>query len=146
MKTIEHTIDIDAPADTVWHVLTDFAAYTAWNPFITIAGSIGATGDRPRITIKPGKRTMTFRPTVTRFEAGRFIAWLGRFGLPRVFDGAHELRVEVLGGGRSRFTQRETFRGVLVPMMRAVLRDTDRGFEAMNTALAQRAVQLRSVE
>jgi hypothetical protein len=67
---------------------------------------------------------MTFGPTVTNFEAGRSLGWLRHVLLPRLFDGTHELRVENLGSGRSRFTQRETFRAVLVPMMRSVLRNT----------------------
>src|SRR5688572_13505176 len=32
-----HSIDIAAPAKTVWEVLVDFAAFPAWNPFITQA-------------------------------------------------------------------------------------------------------------
>ena len=35
--------------------------------------------------------------------------------------------------------QSETFRGVLVSLMPGILRDTDRGFEAMNLALRDRA-------
>src|SRR5207253_1547902 len=90
MKIIEHTIDIEATAGTTWAVLNDFAAYSDWNPFMTVDGTIAATGDRPIITIRPGKRTMTFRPTITNIEAGRSIAWLGHLLLPGVFDGAHE--------------------------------------------------------
>jgi hypothetical protein len=142
MKIIEHSTDINAPADTTWAILSDFAAYNEWNPFMTIDGSASRSGDRLTVTVRPGKRTMTFKPTVTEVEAGSSISWLGRFVLPRVCDGAHELRVEDLGNGRSRFTQRETFRGVLVPIMRTVLRDTDAGFAAMNAALALRAEQL----
>jgi hypothetical protein len=136
MKIIEHTTDINAPADTTWAILSDFAAYDTWNPFMTIVGSASRPGDRLTVTVRPGKRTMTFKPTVTEVEAGSSISWLGRFVLPHVCDGAHELHVEDLGNGRSRFTQRETFRGVLVPFMKAVLRDTDAGFAAMNAALA----------
>ena len=84
---------------------------------MTIGGPIQKQGDRLTINIRPGKRAMTFHPTVTNFEAGKSLPWLGHFLLPRLFDGAHELRVENLDSGRSRFTQRETFRGVLVPMM-----------------------------
>ncbi len=120
----------------------DTATYGEWNPFMTIDEPIQKQGDRLTVNIRPGKRAMTFHPTVTNLEPGQSLAWLGHFLVPRLFDGAHELRVEDLGGGRSRFTQRETFRGVLVPLMRSVLRDTDRGFAAMNTALADRAEHL----
>jgi hypothetical protein len=139
MKHIEHTIDIDASAETVWAIVADVAAYGTWNTFMTIDGAVAQRGDRPKVTIRPGTRAMTFRPTITAVVPGSTISWLGRVLLPRVFDGAHELHVEDLGDGRSRFTQRETFRGVLVPLLRTVLRDTEAGFAAMDAALARRA-------
>ena len=44
-----HTeIDIDAPADRVWAILTDFASYPSWNPMIPrLSGqlSVGARLD-----------------------------------------------------------------------------------------------------
>ena len=142
MKIIERSTDIDAPADIAWSILNDLAAYDTWNPFMTIDGALARRGDRPTVTIRLPKRTMTFKPTVTDVVAGTSISWRGRFVLPGLFDGAHELHVEDLGNGRCRFTQTETFRGVLLPFMKSVLRDTDAGFAAMNAALTSRAEQL----
>ena len=34
MKEVFSEIDIQAPAERVWQVLTDFASYPEWNPFI----------------------------------------------------------------------------------------------------------------
>jgi len=34
MRTIEHAVDIQAPATTVWQVLTDTDRYQDWNPFM----------------------------------------------------------------------------------------------------------------
>jgi uncharacterized membrane protein len=34
MKEIHTEIEINAPAEKVWRVLTDFAAYPEWNPFV----------------------------------------------------------------------------------------------------------------
>lgn len=138
MKTIEHTIDIAAPVDAVWNVITDVDAYSEWNPFLAIDRAPTAVGDRLTVTIRPGRREMTFRPTVTALEPEREISWLGRFLLPGLVDGIHTLAVAPLPNGHTRFRQREVFRGVLVPVLRSVLRDTDAGFAAMNAALAAR--------
>jgi hypothetical protein len=138
MKVIEHSIDIAASPQAVWDVLTDVGAYTEWNPFLTLGRAPRAVGDRLSVTIRPGHRKMTFRPTVTAFEPGREISWLGRFLAPGIFDGAHTLGLEPLPNGHTHFRQREVFRGALVPFMKSVLRDTSEGFAAMNAALATR--------
>jgi hypothetical protein len=140
MKVIEHSIEIAATPEVVWEVLTDVDSYGEWNPFLTMARAPTAVGDRLTVTIRPGRRKMTFRPTVTVFEPGRDISWLGRLIAPGIFDGAHTLALEPLPDGGTRFVQREVFRGALVPFMRAVLRDTSEGFAAMNAALAARAL------
>ena len=54
-------------------------------------------------------------------------------------DGEHELRLEPTADGGTRFVQRESFTGLLVPMMPRVLDDTATGFAAMNVALRDRA-------
>jgi hypothetical protein len=139
MRKLEHVTDIQAPAATVWKVLTATGQYDQWNPFMP--GLLGAlrVGQRLTVTIRAGRRTMTFRPIVTTFDEVAAIRWRGRLGLPGLFDGEHELRVEATGPGTSQFTQREWFRGVLVPLMGRILDDTDAGFAAMNAALEARA-------
>ena len=140
MRRLEHITDIDAPAATVWQVLTATDDYEQWNPFITRLSGVLRVGQRLRVTIRAGKRIMRFRPVVETFEDGTVLRWRGRLGLPGLCDGAHEFKVEATGAGTSRFTQRETFRGVLVPLMGRILADTDAGFAAMNAALRARAV------
>jgi hypothetical protein len=140
MRTVEHTVDIPAPPATVWQVLTDTDRYADWNPFIPRLSGRFAAGEGLTLTVRPGRRTMTFRPTVLAVEDGALIRWRGRLWVPGLFDGEHELRVESTPDGGTRFTQREAFRGLLVPLMPRVLDDTATGFAAMNTALRNRAV------
>jgi hypothetical protein len=140
MKTIEHDIDIAAPPEAVWDVLIDADTYPEWNPFLTMDRAPTAVGDQLRITVRTGRRSMTFRPTVTVYEPRRKIAWLGRFLAPGIVDGAHSFTLEPLPGCGTRFRQQEMFRGVLVPFMSSMLRDTTAAFAAMNAALAERVV------
>jgi hypothetical protein len=124
----------------VWAILTDFASYPSWNPFVIEASGDLSIGSQLRVRLRPpGRRAFTFRPTVTAFEPGRRLVWLGRTVLPGIFDGEHIHGVDDRGGGRSRYHQIERFRGALTPFLGALLKDTERGFRAMNTALKQRA-------
>jgi hypothetical protein len=52
-----------------------------------------APGERLTLTVRPGMRTMTFRPTVLAVEEGTLIRRCGRLGMPGLFDGDHELRL-----------------------------------------------------
>ena len=139
MRTIEHTVDIQAPAAAVWQIVTDTGHYDEWNPFMPRLSGRLALGERWTLSVRPGTRTMTFRPTVLAFDDGALIRWRGRLGVPGLFDGEHELRLEPSPDGGTRFVQRETFTGLLVPMMPRVLDDTAAGFAAMNVALRDRA-------
>lgn len=139
MRTIEHSTEIHAPPAAVWRILSDTPSYGHWNPFMTQLDGLLRVGERLTLTVRPGKRRMTFRPTVLAVEDGTLIRWRGRLAVRGVFDGEHELRIAPAADGGSRFTQRETFTGVLVPLMRRVLDDTDAGFRAMNEALKTRA-------
>ena len=138
MRTVSDAIDIPASPATVWQVLAQTDRYPEWNPFMTMSGRL-AVGERLTVTIRPGRRTMTFRPTVLAIEDGTLIRWRGTAGVRGIFDGEHELRVEPGPGGSTRFVQREAFSGLLVPVLRRVLDDTEAGFAAMNAALRDRA-------
>ena len=140
MRKIEHTIDIAAAPSLVWGILTATDLYADWNPFIAELDGELREGDRLRVRVTPGKRSMTFTPTVLVIEEHRLLRWRGRLGVPGVFDAVHEFRVEPRPDGGTRFVQREQFSGVLVPLLRRVLDDTVAGFVAMNEALRDRAL------
>ena len=139
MRRIATAVDIDATALAVWGILTDFAAYPEWNPFIRRIEGEPRVGARLRVTIQPpGRKPMTFRPTVVVAEPDRELRWLGRVLMPGIFDGEHAFIVEDKAGD-CRLRQEETFRGLLVPAFAAMLADTQRGFAALNAALKRRA-------
>jgi hypothetical protein len=140
MRRIETHLEIEAPPSSVWAVLADTARYPEWNPFVTSIDGELDRGARLRVRLRtPKGRGMTLRPTVLVAEPGHELRWLGRLGLPRLFDGEHQFVLEALSGGtRTRFVQAETFRGVLVPLLGRVLDDTEDGFVAMNEALRDR--------
>lgn len=141
MKHLSTGIEIDASAATVWAVLTDFASFPDWNPFIPrIDGEI-SVGSRLEVVIQPpDAKSMTFRPTVVEVKPEREFRWLGRVLMPGVFDGEHSFEIVPLDEGRVRFLHFENFRGLLVPFLwKGLDTNTRRGFEEMNRALKERA-------
>ncbi len=145
MKELRSQIEIQASAERVWQILTDFASFSQWNPFIRRASGNVGVGERLEVCIQPsGARGRTFRPTVVKAEPNRELRWLGRLLIPGIFDGEHIFSIEPLGTNRLRFVQREIFTGLLVPLFTRQL-DTNvrRGFEEMNHALKVRAEQAK---
>src|SRR5919206_3637792 len=53
MKELHSQIEIDAPAERVWHLLTDFASYPQWNPFIRSISGEPRVGERLEVRIEP---------------------------------------------------------------------------------------------
>ena len=134
-------IAIDAVPSEVWRHLTDLTAYREWNPFITSAAGSTAVGERLTLRMEPpGGRAATLRPTVTETDTGQVLEWLGRLGVPGIFDARH--RFELIGtDAGTRLLHSERFRGLLVrPMRRSLDSHTRAGFEAMNAALALRVL------
>ncbi len=141
MKELRTEIDIEAPAERVWQILTDFTSYPEWNPFVRRISGEAQEGAQLEVYLQAsGARGMTFRPTVLKAEPSREFRWRGKLFIQGLFDGEHVFEIEQLAENRVRFVQRESFRGLLTPMLLRMLEnDTRRGFEEMNAALKSRA-------
>ncbi len=141
MTQLDTSIVIDATPERIWEILTDFAAYPQWNPFITkITGEVRAGAVLVVQLTLPGKPSMNFKPTLKVADRPRELRWAGQVLAPGLFDGEHGFEIERLESGRCRLRHVETFSGVLVPLFIPALQDTTRaGFEAMNQALKSRA-------
>jgi hypothetical protein len=141
MKELHSRIEINASEERVWEILTDFASYPQWNPFIRrISGDL-EVGERLEVRLEPpDSRGITLRPTVLSAEPNRQLRWVGHLLVPGLFDGEHSLATEPLEQNRVRFVQHEVFKGVLVRLLaRSLDTNTLRGFEEMNEALKERA-------
>lgn len=141
MTQLRTEIEIDATPARVWEILTDFAAYPAWNPFIRTLAGRAAVGTRLDARLEPpGSMGMRFRPTVLAAVPARELRWLGHLIIPGIFDGEHHFQIEPLGSDRVRFVQEERFTGLLAPLvLRFIEHSTRQGFETMNQALKLRA-------
>jgi hypothetical protein len=142
---IRAEVEIDATAQEVWDVLTDFPAHPEWNPGMEKIEGEPVVGSRLAISfaLTSGRR-IVMKPRVVVAEPGRELRWLGRLVLPGIFDGEHRFEIHERTPGRVTFVQGERFRGVLVPFMRTMIeRDTMATFRAVNQALAARVAAQR---
>lgn len=138
-KIITTHLTVDSAVDDVWLTLTTLSRYSEWNPFITAAAGVLALGERLDLTIRPPDgRPIRLKPWVTAVEPHRYVEWLGRAGMPGMFDGRHSFTLTALNSGRTLVQQSGTFSGALVPFAGSVLARTRVGFEHMNEALGHR--------
>jgi len=141
MHCVETEIEIHASAERVWALLTDFASYPRWNPFVRSIECELLVGQNLSVFIQPpGSGGMRFRPSLLTVSPGRELRWKGKLLLPGVFDGEHYFKLEAAPNTGVLFRQGERFTGLLVPRFRKSLNGaTKRGFIAMNEALKREA-------
>jgi hypothetical protein len=137
--TISTETTIDASPEKVWDVLTDFASFGEWNPFMDRAAGRAEVGEKLEIHMQPkGGRGMTFKPTVLASEPSHELRWLGKLGPGGLFDGEHHFALSETPQGGTRFVQAENFSGILVRAMRSTLSQTETSFNELNAAIKAR--------
>lgn len=142
-RTITTEIVINAPKEIVWKVLTDFAAYQQWNPFITsIVGDL-QIGSRLVNTMINGGKKFVFKPIILNVTTYRYFDWLGSLLVKGIFDGRHYFEIEELGPSQVMVGHGERFSGMLSGyLLRKIGDDTRNNFIKMNNALKTRAEQM----
>ena len=118
-------IDIAAPPQAVWDVLTRFDNWPNWNPDVKSMAFEGplAPGSTFRWKAGPG----TILTTLDRVEPPRYISWHGK---TLTIDAYHEWWLEPRDGGTHVRTE-ETFSGLLAKILRGQLQKTlDKSFQA----------------
>jgi hypothetical protein len=139
-RTIETSIDIAAPVDRVWHVLTGFASFPQWSRFILSIEGEARAGTRLSVCLDDGGGATQIRPEVLICKEPVELRWRGVVGANFLLSAEHWFRLQALPGGGTRLTHGEVFGGFLVPLFWARLNTcTRRGFQDFNAALRERA-------
>lgn len=141
-RELNTEIEINAPAERVWKVLTDFAAYPHWNPMIRKANGELRLGARLKVRFEPegSSRGHTFRPKLIVVNPERELRWLGWPRFPGIFDTEHYWIIEGKPEGKTHLLHGTVIYGLLSPLGGNALERTSRGaFEAMNLAHKYRA-------
>jgi len=140
MKNLQTEIIINAAADKVWSILTDFEKFPEWNPFVVKLEGKPEVSTRLRAELKNGKGVSVFKPKVLVADKNKAFEWLGSLPVPGIFNGHHYFRIEPLNNGQIKFIHGEEFSGLLAGLiMRKIGEQTRLGFIGMNKALKERA-------
>jgi hypothetical protein len=136
MKELRTEIEIQAPPEQVWQILTDLDQYPGWNPFIHHAIGKAKVGEKVDITFRTGSKEMTLHCKVIKVEPNRELCWKYHVLLPALFQGEHSFVIEPIGDNKVRFIDREIFTGMLIPLQaKDIDTNSRRGFEEMDKAL-----------
>jgi hypothetical protein len=141
LKEVRSEVEINSYPESVWRILTDFATYDQWNPFINKIIGVPREGSKIDIHIEsPSGKNRKYSPRITKVEEGRELRWVGKSSLPGFLNAEHIFTIEELQPGRVRFIQREVFDGLLTRLFgKSVDTDVRQGFQDMNGALKKRA-------
>ena len=141
MKEVRSEVEINSYPESVWRILTDFATYDQWNPFINKIIGVPREGSKIDIHIEsPSGKNRKYSPRITKVEEGRELRWVGKSSLPGFLNAEHIFTIEELQPGRVRFIQREVFDGLHTRLFgKSVDTDVRQGFQDMNGALKKRA-------
>ena len=139
-KDIRTEIEINASAEKVWRILSDFDSFPNWNPFVVKVSGEPKVGEVLNIEVQlPEAMKLKFTPLVLKAEPNRELRWVGT--LPaRAFRGEHFYQIEPLGENKVRFVHGEHFSGWMVRLIWALVgKATERGYHLMNEAIKREA-------
>ena len=140
-RSVDTQTEINASTEQVWEILSEFHTYHSWNPFIIAVSGPAEAGNNISVTIKlPIGLKMNFRLLLKELSPPDEMAWTGTTLAPNILDGHHYFKIEPLSDHKVRFSQGESYRGILLFFCWPFIQwSVTRSFTEMNLALKQRA-------
>jgi hypothetical protein len=137
MKTFEASICIRATSDAIWQILTDASRYTTWNKTVDKVEGRIAPGEKIKVhaKISPGR---SFPLKITEFVPGKKMIWAS--GMPLgLFKGERIFTLTERSDGAVEFRMRESFSGLLSPLIERSIPDLQPAFDEFAADLKKRA-------
>lgn len=108
-------IQVSAPPEVVWEVLTDFGRWPEWNPEVKSMSFEGPLAPGSMFRWKAGPGTIV--STLEELDPPRYVRWRGR---TMSIAAIHEWRLEPRDGGTHLETE-ESFSGLIARVLRRSL-------------------------
>lgn len=138
-------IDIAAPPEVVWQVLTDLPRYADWNPFTPRVDGTLAVGNEIMLHVQltPGRRQRLQRQRVTQVNPAQLLSWETKLLARSILRAERTQTLHPLANGGTHYATADAFSGSFVPLVMSLYRkDLERGFSRMAAGLKARAESL----
>ncbi len=141
MGRVRAEIEIDAPAERIFDILTDLESYPEWNPFTPRVESTLRPGDPVHLYVRLRSERLSHRVEyVSRNERPSHLCWGTTMVAGFLLRAERCQTLTRIDARRTRFVNEDVFSGWLVPLvMRVYGAAMQRGFESVATALKKRA-------
>lgn len=138
MKEYHTSIEINAPVEKVWSVLTDFLFYPEWNPVVGKLEGLMQEGEKISTYIIPLAKT--YFPVLLSYKINQELVWKGVQGANFLLAGKHYYKLEKLWDGSTRLFHGEYFSGLFSFFIQPeLLNKMENAFILHNQLLKQRA-------
>jgi hypothetical protein len=137
MKSFATRIDIQAPVDKIWRILTDLPRWRQWNS--TVERTVGNVERGAKVTVfvkqNPGR---AFPLRVIELDAPRRMVWAG--GMPLgLFRGTRVYELAAPSTAAVVFSMREDYTGPLAGLIGKSIPDLQPGFDEFAQCLKREA-------
>jgi hypothetical protein len=137
MKFFATRMDIQAPVDKIWRILTDLPKWAQWNS--TVERTVGNIESGAKVTVfarqSPGR---AFPLRVTDLDAPRRMVWSG--GMPLgLFKGTRVYELAASTAAATVFSMREDYTGPLAGLFTKSIPDLQPAFDEFAQCLKREA-------
>lgn len=134
MQTITTEIEILAPPEKVWGIITDIVKWHEWSPIVTASQGEAAVGSTLTITMigkEAGKDGPKYSPRIIQMDEPRYFHWRAHMMAGFIFTNDKIIELEKTDTG-TKVTHKETFKGLMAVMMKGQM---DKGVPPMLTRM-----------
>lgn len=110
-------VQINAPIDFVWDVLTEVEKYREWNSFTPQAQTDFKIGSPAHLRVRMGPMMMKIAETVCAFEKPRLIAWTKTFGVRWFLVAVRQQVLEPMDDTRCTYHNTDQLTGLMAPVV-----------------------------
>jgi len=138
---IDHVVDIDAPPEVVWRVLTDFENYPEWNPFAVRCRTSLVPGEPIDMMVKLGPGPLRKqREWIRTHTPGQEFSYAIKPVPGGVLRSMRQQSIAPLDGNRTRYTAHFEIGGLALPLVRLLMgRALRQGFDGLAVGLKAQA-------